>query len=204
MSPSCAARRGTSGRLSARRRRRRRSPLLLRGSQAAGAPAAAAAACAPGDVVDEQGAGRAPVVGPGDGPERLLAGLRQRQRRRRRWGGRAERPGPGARPPALRRAGELTVSQICSLICLPSMGIMRAPNSTPMVRSCTGWKRLSVNCSSRHDLPTPAARRVGSGRRGGGGGGSGPGGGGGGRGQRWGGELGPGMGAPLWPMFLYF
>lgn len=24
-----------------------------------------------------------------------------------------------------------------------------------MVRSCTGWKRLSVNCSSRHDFPTP-------------------------------------------------
>lgn len=38
-----------------------------------------------------------------------------------------------------------TVSQICSLICLESMVIMRAPNSTPMVRSCTGWNRLSVN-----------------------------------------------------------
>jgi hypothetical protein len=25
-----------------------------------------------------------------------------------------------------------------------------------MVRSWTGWKRLSVNCSSRHDFPTPA------------------------------------------------
>lgn len=48
------------------------------------------------------------------------------------------------------------MSQICSLICLPSMLIMRAPNSTPIVRSCTGWNRLSVNCSSRHDLPTPA------------------------------------------------
>lgn len=31
---------------------------------------------------------------------------------------------------------------------------MRAPNSTPMVRSCTGWKRLSVNCNSKQDLPT--------------------------------------------------
>ena len=51
-----------------------------------------------------------------------------------------------------------TVSHICSLICLPSMFIMRAPNSTPIVRSCTGWKRLSVNCNSRHDLPTPAQR----------------------------------------------
>ena len=34
---------------------------------------------------------------------------------------------------------------------------MRAPNSTPIVRSCTGWKRLSVNCSSRQDLPTPVS-----------------------------------------------
>jgi len=48
------------------------------------------------------------------------------------------------------------VSHICSLICFPSMLIMRAPNSTPMVRSCTGWKRLYVNCSSRQDFPTPA------------------------------------------------
>ena len=23
------------------------------------------------------------------------------------------------------------------------------------MRSCTGWKRLSVNCSKRHDFPTP-------------------------------------------------
>jgi hypothetical protein len=29
------------------------------------------------------------------------------------------------------------VSQICSLICLPSIVIIRAPNSTPIVRSCT-------------------------------------------------------------------
>ena len=41
------------------------------------------------------------------------------------------------------------MSQIWSLMGLLSMVIMRAPNSTPMVRSCTGWKRLSVNCSSR-------------------------------------------------------
>ena len=51
------------------------------------------------------------------------------------------------------------MSQIWSLMGLLSMVIIRAPNSTPMVRSCTGWKRLSVNCSSRHDLPTPAHRR---------------------------------------------
>jgi len=53
----------------------------------------------------------------------------------------------------------LTVSQICSLICLPSIFTMRAPNSTPIVRSWTGWKRLSVNCSSKHDLPTAAKQR---------------------------------------------
>ena len=52
-----------------------------------------------------------------------------------------------------------TVSQIWSLMGLLSMVIMRAPNSTPMVRSCTGWKRLSVNCSSRHDFPTPAKHK---------------------------------------------
>eukprot|EP00961_Rhodomonas_salina_P156563 2108244-Rhodomonas_salina.2 len=28
---------------------------------------------------------------------------------------------------------------------------------SPIVRSCTGWKRLSVNCKRRHDFPTPAA-----------------------------------------------
>lgn len=49
-----------------------------------------------------------------------------------------------------------TVSHIWSLIGLLSIVIILAPNSTPMVRSCTGWKRLSVNCRSRHDLPTPA------------------------------------------------
>ena len=53
------------------------------------------------------------------------------------------------------------MSQICNLICLPSMLIMRAPNSTPMVRSCTGWNLLSVNCNSKHDLPTPACNAYG-------------------------------------------
>ena len=48
-----------------------------------------------------------------------------------------------------------TVSHICSLICLPSIDIIRAPNSTPMVKSWTGWNLLSVNCRSRHDFPTP-------------------------------------------------
>lgn len=52
----------------------------------------------------------------------------------------------------------LTVSQIWSLICLLSMVIMRAPNSTPMVRSCTGWNLLSVNCSRRQDFPTPGKK----------------------------------------------
>lgn len=76
-----------------------------------------------------------------------------------------------------------TVSQICSLICLLSILTRRAPNSTPvlswwryeashrhmrsrgirwyhqipMVRSCTGWKRLSVNWSNKHDLPTASS-----------------------------------------------
>lgn len=29
----------------------------------------------------------------------------------------------------------------------------------PIVRSCTGWNRLSVNCRRRHDFPTPEKRR---------------------------------------------
>ena len=49
----------------------------------------------------------------------------------------------------------LTVSHIWSLICLPSMLIIRAPNSTPIVRSWTGWNLLSVNWRRRQDLPTP-------------------------------------------------
>jgi len=51
---------------------------------------------------------------------------------------------------------ERTVSHICSLIGLLLISTMRAPNSTPMVRSCTCWKRLSVNWSNKHDFPTPA------------------------------------------------
>lgn len=50
------------------------------------------------------------------------------------------------------------MSQIWSFICFPSTLIIRAPNSTPIVRSWTGWKRLSVNCNKRHDFPTPAKR----------------------------------------------
>lgn len=29
----------------------------------------------------------------------------------------------------------------------------------PIVRSCTGWNRLSVNCSKRHDFPTPRSTK---------------------------------------------
>lgn len=47
------------------------------------------------------------------------------------------------------------MSHIWSLICLPSIVIIRAPNSTPIVRSWTGWKRLSVNWRRRQDFPTP-------------------------------------------------
>ena len=32
---------------------------------------------------------------------------------------------------------------------------MRAPNSTPIVRSCCWRNLLSVNCSRRQDFPTP-------------------------------------------------
>ena len=46
------------------------------------------------------------------------------------------------------------------------MFIMRAPNSTPIVKSCTGWKRLSVNCSNKQDFPTPAQARAGEHQRG--------------------------------------
>ena len=52
------------------------------------------------------------------------------------------------------------VSQIWSLICLSLMLTMRLPNSTPMVRSWTCWNLLSVNCRSRHDLPTPVFRKT--------------------------------------------
>ena len=43
------------------------------------------------------------------------------------------------------------VSQICNLICLLSMVIIRAPNSTPIVRSCSGRKRLSVKRKSKQE-----------------------------------------------------
>jgi hypothetical protein len=52
-----------------------------------------------------------------------------------------------------------TVSQIWSLIGLLSIVTIRAPNSTPIVRSWTGWNLLSVNCKSRHDFPTPVLQR---------------------------------------------
>lgn len=48
-----------------------------------------------------------------------------------------------------------TVSHICNFMGLLSMVIILAPNSTPIVKSCTGWNLLSVNCKSRHDFPTP-------------------------------------------------
>ena len=71
-------------------------------------------------------------------------------------------PQPKPQPARRARAARArTVSQICSLMFLSSILTMRAPNSTPMVRSCTCWKRLSVNCSSRHDLPTPVSPAAG-------------------------------------------
>ena len=53
----------------------------------------------------------------------------------------------------------LTVSHICNLIGFPAIFIIRAPNSTPMVRSCTGWNLLSVNWRRRQDFPTPDHKR---------------------------------------------
>ena len=50
---------------------------------------------------------------------------------------------------------ELTVSQICSFTCWSFIGTVRDPNSTPIVRSWVALNLLSVNCSSRHDFPTP-------------------------------------------------
>lgn len=48
-----------------------------------------------------------------------------------------------------------SLPQICNLICFPSIVIIRAPNSTPIVRSWTGWNLLSVNWSNKQDFPTP-------------------------------------------------
>jgi hypothetical protein len=61
-----------------------------------------------GDIVDEDDSNGASVVGAGDGPKRLLAGL------------------------ALRM---LTVSQICSLTILEWLLMVLEPNSTPIVAS---------------------------------------------------------------------
>ena len=47
------------------------------------------------------------------------------------------------------------VSQICSLMFFSWIWIVRAPNSTPIVRSCCWRNLLSVNWRSRQDLPTP-------------------------------------------------
>jgi hypothetical protein len=53
-----------------------------------------------------------------------------------------------------------TVSQICSLICLLSMVIMRILKSTPMVPMALGSKRLSTNCRSKPDFPTTTDTHV--------------------------------------------
>ncbi len=54
-----------------------------------------------------------------------------------------------------------------STYCVPDLKLNRfvvnsdhlCSNSTPMVKSCTGWKRLSVNCNKRHDWPTPTQHK---------------------------------------------
>ena len=50
---------------------------------------------------------------------------------------------------------KITVSQICSFILLSPTVIIFAPNYTPIVTSCFCLNRWSINCSKRHDLPTP-------------------------------------------------
>eukprot|EP00981_Chlorochromonas_danica_P015432 scaffold12089_cov176-Ochromonas_danica.AAC.10 len=54
----------------------------------------------------------------------------------------------------------LTVSHICSLINLPSMSMVRDPNSTPIVMSWTCWKRLSVNCKRKQLFPTQVSPMI--------------------------------------------
>ena len=47
------------------------------------------------------------------------------------------------------------VSQICSLIVLPSSSIVRILKSTPIVEMYDSVYVSSAKRSSRHDLPTP-------------------------------------------------
>jgi hypothetical protein len=47
------------------------------------------------------------------------------------------------------------VSQICSLIVLPSSSIVRILKSTPMVEMYESIHVSSAKRSSKHDLPTP-------------------------------------------------
>ena len=49
----------------------------------------------------------------------------------------------------------ITVSQICSFMLFLLILSILAPNSTPIVTSCLSRYRLSVNCKSKHDFPTP-------------------------------------------------
>ena len=67
-------------------------------------------------IIDEQSASCSTIVWSSDWTETLLTSLNEREARR-------EKETAATSP--------LTVSQICNFICLPSMVIMRAPNSTP-------------------------------------------------------------------------
>ena len=49
------------------------------------------------------------------------------------------------------------VSQICSLISLFLMGMVLAPNSTPMVTSWVVLVLFSMNWRTIQDLPTPVS-----------------------------------------------
>ena len=128
------------------------APACIGGRVSASAEGDVRGVAGPCNVVDQQCARCTTVVGARDGAERLLPRLYGHR------GNAHAQPGSRTGATAMTRYGlSRTVSQICSLICLLSMVIMRAPNSTPMVKSCTGWKRLSVNCRSKHDFPTPVS-----------------------------------------------
>lgn len=84
-----------------------------------------------GDIVHQDDTDGSSIVRPGDRFECLLSCLKHRDNG--------------------------TVSQICSLICLPLAWMTLEPNSTPIVVSWSNLNFFSRNCSKMHDFPTPDA-----------------------------------------------
>ena len=114
----------------------------------------------PRNVIDEQGSCSSTIVGSGNGSERFLpssvpnlqsflfvffVGNKDAPNNPTWW---------VLFQPLLLRSSSYN-PLVTYLTSFSSRLIMRAPNSTPIVKSCTGWNRLSVNWSNRHDLPTP-------------------------------------------------